>query len=295
MLQVVGRFRLGILIGAAGIICICVARPSGSGAMQKKVDYARVDQIFRLYDCIDCHNDSARPASQLSLITYEGLMKGGRRGAAIMAGDSANSMILKIVTPGGPIHMPPGNSQLKDEDIATLKQWIDEGANNSSYGEAVTRYFDARHAAHWSDAMKACNDLEKVKVDGVATWAVAARNRLPICVALKDEKGWYKSAKSLVGKQPLNGLVLNDIAWTIVDPQTWLKKRDLDLAENAANLAVQNTRRQSGAILDTLAWTYFQKGEKDKAIETEKEALKCQDATGPTLDALNESMKAFSG
>ena len=60
-------------------------------------------------------------------------------------------------------------------------------------------------------------------------------------------------------------------------------------------MAVANTRRKSGAVLDTLAWVYFQQGDKAKAIETEKEAMKCSDAEGATLDALKESLTAFGG
>ena len=37
--------------------------------------------------------------------------------------------------------------------------------------------------------------------------------------------------------KPIDVGVMNELAWTIVDPQGWVKKRDLALAENAANLA----------------------------------------------------------
>lgn len=260
-----------------------------------KVDYAKVDQIFRKYDCIDCHFGGGKPAAGLSLTTYGGLMKGGSDGSVVKAGSSADSLLIKVLAPDNAPHMPPGNSQLKDDEIATLKQWIDEGANNSPYGEALGRYSSAVHDKNWTNALAACDDIEKINVDGVHTGAVAARNRIPIYALQKDEDGWYKAANSLVGKEPINGLVLNDIAWTIVDPATWLKHRDLDLAQSAADLAVENTHRQSGAVLDTLAWTYFQKGDKQKAIDTEKEALKCPDATGDTAKSLNESLKAFGG
>jgi hypothetical protein len=280
---------------AGGLLLSGLSHQPAREKGEEKIDYARVDQIFRMYDCIDCHTNGARPDSKLSLTTYEGLMKGGSRGPAIKAGGSSRSLLLKIVTSGNDPHMPPGNSQLKPQYMATLKQWIDEGARNSPYGEALTRYYTAVHDKKWTEALTACDDLEKIQIDGVHTWAVAARNRMPIYAMQKDETGWYKAAKSLVGTEPLNGNVLNDIAWTIVDPKTWLKNMDADLAVNAAELAVKNTRRQSGAVLDTLAWAYFREGNTQKAIDIEKEALKCSDATGDTLKALNESMKAFVG
>ncbi len=292
------RFRYLLLAGLPSCILLSSVNAPNETRENKpgKVDYAKVDYIFHMYDCVDCHTDGPRAASHLSLTTYEGLMKGGSHGAAILPGDASKSLLMNIVTKGGnPIHMPPGHSQLKDEYLATLKQWIDEGAKTSPYGEAVSRYYAARRKQLWADALLACNDIQEQHATGVNTNEMAARNRLPIYEVTKDEKGFYESAGSLVGKAPINGNVLNDIAWTIVDPQGWIKKRDLSLAQRAVDLAVQNTRRQSGAVLDTLAWVYFQKGDKNKAIDTEKEAMKCSDATGPTLTALQGSMKAFGG
>jgi tetratricopeptide (TPR) repeat protein len=259
------------------------------------VDYAQVDLILRNNNCVDCHNASPNPASKLSLATYEGLMEGGRRGEAIEPGKSADSLMIRLVTHTGLPTMPPGGSGLKEKEIATLKAWIDEGAKNSDYGKAVSRYYDARHAKNWDDALKACDEIEAMKIDGIPTAQIAVTNRLPIYTVKKDEASWYEAAAKAVEAKPINVGVQNDLAWTIVDPQTWVKKRDLALAEKAALLAVEGSERKSGAVLDTLAWVYFQKGDKAKAIETEKEALKCRDAQGPTLDALNDSMKAFGG
>lgn len=73
---------------------------------------------------------------------------------------------------------------------------------------------------------------------------------------------------------------LNAIAWSIVDPEVKLEKRDLDLAQRAAEKAVDLTHWKDGAIIDTLARVYFWKGDLKKAIELQTKAI---DASSPEM------------
>ncbi len=70
-----------------------------------------------------------------------------------------------------------------------------------------------------------------------------------------------------------NPMVLNQVAWLIVDPEMELAKRDLDLAMNAATKAVELTDGEDGAILDTLARVYYLKGDLAKAVEIQTKAV----------------------
>lgn len=294
----VSLFRWIVPVIGVGLVCVSLpssAVPTAAAPKKTPVDYASVDQIFRANDCVDCHDDSRRAAAGLSLTTYESLMRGGRNGSVMKPGDSAHTMIVQVVTGQALPHMPPGGGSLKPEEIATLKQWVDEGANTSAYGQALTRYYTAKAASKWDDALGACGDIEKMKIAGVPTDEIAVKSRMPIYEAQKDEKDWTSAAAKAVDFKGANANFLNGLAWTIVDPQGWIKNRDLDVAMKAANGAVENSGRKSGAVLDTLAWVYFRKGDKAKAIEIENEAMKCRDAQGPTLDSLKESMKAFGG
>ena len=63
----------------------------------------------------------------LDLRTRESLLRGGRRGAAIVPGDSARSLIFRAVAGTGALKMPPGK-RLPAEAVETLRQWIDAGA-----------------------------------------------------------------------------------------------------------------------------------------------------------------------
>lgn len=259
-----------------------------------KLDYAKVDYIFRKNHCSDCHSVSARASARLTLATYEGVMKGGNSGAAVKPGDSASSLLYQAIS-GDPPQMPPNRHSIRKEEIATIKQWIDEGAEDSDYGKAISRYYAATKEKKWDDALKACADISAMKIDGVPTDEFAVKASLIVYTALKNEDGWYAAARKAVDFRPLNTGLLNGIAWTIADPKTWLKVKDADLSLKAAQLAVEDSNRKSGLILDTLAWAYFLKGDKAKAIETEHEAMKCPDVTGDRLTSLQESLKAFGG
>ncbi len=66
---------------------------------------------------------------------------------------------------------------------------------------------------------------------------------------------------------------LNQIAWSIVDPEANVAKRDLVLALRAAQAAVEITEKRDPAILDTLARVLAWKGEMAKAIEIQTLAV----------------------
>lgn len=112
---------------ACVLILLCAFRATAAGP-----DYAAVDKIFSTY-CLDCH-DSQDPEAKLVLENYEGLMKGGENGAAIVPGKSGDSRLVKMIegkiTKGDKtLVMPPKKrKKLDPEEIATIKAWIDAGA-----------------------------------------------------------------------------------------------------------------------------------------------------------------------
>jgi WD40 repeat protein len=78
--------------------------------------------------CAVCHSDSIKEG-KFDLGSYETLMKGGRRGAAVVAGKSAESLLFKLVGRTEKKFMPPkGEEPLTPEELALIKLWIDQGA-----------------------------------------------------------------------------------------------------------------------------------------------------------------------
>lgn len=70
--------------------------------------------------CSACHGELA--TAGLNMLTYEGLMKGGKDGPVIVPGDSANSKLFQIQSAGG--HF----ANLTADELAMIQKWIDAGA-----------------------------------------------------------------------------------------------------------------------------------------------------------------------
>ncbi|MEO8656854.1 MAG: DUF1549 domain-containing protein [Bryobacteraceae bacterium] len=73
--------------------------------------------------CTACHS-GAKPAAGLNLTNRPGALAGGRSGPALIPQDAAASRIYQMAAAG---KMPPG-SPLSKAELASLKSWIDAGA-----------------------------------------------------------------------------------------------------------------------------------------------------------------------
>ena len=91
--------------------------------------------VYRVLDerCVECHTKDD-PENDLVLETYEGLLKGGETGAAITAGKSGESLLVKylrgeVEKDGKKKFMPPGKREKLDAaEITLICKWIDAGA-----------------------------------------------------------------------------------------------------------------------------------------------------------------------
>jgi cytochrome c len=88
--------------------------------------YASVAPVFNAH-CISCHNADHHP-KMVDLSSYDAVMKSGKHGPIVIAGDVADSKLIKSVDGEKTPTMPIGKPPLSDADIALLKQWIAAGA-----------------------------------------------------------------------------------------------------------------------------------------------------------------------
>jgi hypothetical protein len=109
---------------AAAAIFVSARGPSSA----QNTPLADKDVLPIIRRCFQCHGESLK-MSGLDLHTRAGMLKGGAAGPAIVPGNSAASLLIKRVTgevkptmPMAPV--PP----LAPQEIATLKDWIDQGA-----------------------------------------------------------------------------------------------------------------------------------------------------------------------
>ena len=82
-------------------------------------------------NCVACHG-AAKTSGGLRLDSFDLLMKGGKDGPVIVAGDAEKSLLLRRVTlpPDHKQFMPAeGRPPLRAEEIAWIKAWIQQGAS----------------------------------------------------------------------------------------------------------------------------------------------------------------------
>jgi hypothetical protein len=122
-------------LNAAGSLAKEPAEPSA-------VDFLRDVKPILAQRCFRCHS-SLKEESSLRLDSVGAILKGGELGTIVVAGKSSESRIIEAVERRGDLKMPPEGEPLTAAQIATLKAWIDAGAQPPPEG-AETKI------AHWS-------------------------------------------------------------------------------------------------------------------------------------------------
>jgi len=77
-------------------------------------------------NCAGCHGAAVK-MSKLDLRTRESILAGGAHGPAIQPGDPEKSRLFRLIAGLDKPAMPP-TGKLRDEQIAALRVWIEEGA-----------------------------------------------------------------------------------------------------------------------------------------------------------------------
>ena len=114
------------------------------GGCERQVSYTEDVQPILFTSCLSCHDRDSEGYlnSGFSLDSYDAVMQGTKFGPVVVPGSSeSSSLYLVIAHKTAPeIHMPPHTDDalaegrgisLTDEQIETLKLWIDQGAVNN--------------------------------------------------------------------------------------------------------------------------------------------------------------------
>ena len=154
--------------------------------------------------------------------------------------------------------------------------------------------------------MNAGQTLQSDAKAGAEAWAKAEKD-YPVMGRMMESRKFmaflmaeqydeaYATGTKLVDKAiaSKNAQELNQYAWTIVDPEATIGKRDVDLALRAAQKANEFTGDKDAAILDTLARCYFLKGDSVKAIETQRRAISNAE-DGPMKKDLEKALEEYT-
>lgn len=107
------------------LIALVIASPVWAGEVLTFEKHVR--PILKA-QCFHCHGEDGEMKGGLDVRLARFLIKGGDEGPAIVPGDAAKSHLLEMVKSGD---MPKGKAKLPAKDIATLEQWIAQGAKTA--------------------------------------------------------------------------------------------------------------------------------------------------------------------
>jgi len=112
------------------ILFLCLTPVAFVGAADAPVDFAA--DVLPVLDrhCTGCHSGD-EPKGELVLESGADVLRGGESGPAIVAGKSAESLLVALVEGRRKPRMPPGKrASPSAAEIEILRRWIDEGASD---------------------------------------------------------------------------------------------------------------------------------------------------------------------
>lgn len=88
-----------------------------------------VEHVLPLLEakCLSCHGPEKQEGN-LRLDSWEAAKVGGDRGAAIVSGDLEKSLLVQAISFRDPDFQMPPKQKLSDTEIATLTEWVKQGA-----------------------------------------------------------------------------------------------------------------------------------------------------------------------
>ena len=147
----------------------------------------------------------------------------------------------------------------------------------------------ALSAKDWDGAVKAFDEGTS-KMPELALRLQAGKFNI-LFAQKKDYPAAYALAKELAaGPAKDDAEALNELAWTIVDTKD-VAVRDNALAQKIAERAVEITKREDAAILDTLARAHYEQGDITGAVKVQTEAV--SKAEGKVKRELEGTLKKY--
>jgi hypothetical protein len=126
------------------LLAICAQAPALAAG---KIDFARQVQPLLASRCLMCHGAQQQMAG-VRLDSREAALKGGLNGAVLQPGSSAASKLYRIVS--GQVDkkiMPPAGPRLSSAELATLRDWIDQGLE---WPSSVKMAATGARSRHWA-------------------------------------------------------------------------------------------------------------------------------------------------
>ncbi len=134
-----------VAVFAAAIALVVVghlgAQPE-PGAKAPQVDFTKDVRPILNRHCVACHG-AEKQKGGLRLDRRADALRGGDSGKAVVPGNAADSLLLKLVSGADPdTVMPPRGDRLTPAEVGVLRTWIEQGARWPDDGSAVANPAD---------------------------------------------------------------------------------------------------------------------------------------------------------
>src|SRR6516162_6321716 len=125
------RVRKVFVRGVSTILGLAFSLPAAVDSAEQAA------QKILARNCYGCHGEARM--SGLDLREISSILKGGKRGPAVVPGHSAESLLYKAISGTGDLKMPPGKATVTADEVRAIAAWIDGGAKwpDSSRGSAT--------------------------------------------------------------------------------------------------------------------------------------------------------------
>jgi len=122
-----------------------IEKSAAAEAASRKVSYYHDIRPLLQANCQGCHQP-AKSKGGYVMTDFKKLLAGGdSTNAAIVPKHPEESALLKMVTPqDGEVRMPKGKPPLGDDEVALLRTWIQQGAEDDTQADAKQHY-DTEH------------------------------------------------------------------------------------------------------------------------------------------------------
>jgi uncharacterized membrane protein len=128
-------WKVIVLIGAGCALCLTyyptTAQEKTPTAKETRAyTYVKdVAPIVKKY-CLSCHGSDNENPSDLYMDDYAMMMKGGKHGVPVVAGDAEKSNLYLKLTADPPFgkQMPRGHKKITPEAVQVIHDWIEQGA-----------------------------------------------------------------------------------------------------------------------------------------------------------------------
>ena len=113
--------RIGAVVGVGGLIAALFAQSDPAEKTARSILETK---------CAACHGPARM--SDLDVRDRATILKGGKRGPAIVPGKADESLLYQAVRRQGELKMPPGKAALTAAEVDAIRDWINTGAKWST-------------------------------------------------------------------------------------------------------------------------------------------------------------------